>query len=168
MIIILEGPDGSGKTTLANQLVLKYGLKYHHEGPPPLNPASATLYYTTKLLMLSDSDVVIDRFAMGERVYGTIFRKNDRLGDRGWQEFRTLAERLKVVQILCMPPYFTCHAAWSSGRNEMLPDADTLHRVYDMFWTFAEDDQYVYDWTSPNAFEELCEVIAKWSSNTTR
>ena len=35
-VVVLEGPDGGGKTALANELV-RHGYTYHHEGPPPKN-----------------------------------------------------------------------------------------------------------------------------------
>lgn len=74
-IIILEGADGTGKTTLARLLETKYGFRYHHEGPPPkgvdLLRYYAHIFYTA---CKETQPVVFDRLHVGEAVYGPILR----------------------------------------------------------------------------------------------
>lgn len=69
-LIILEGADLVGKTTLASLFVSR-GYYLHHEGPPPSGVTACEHYsQIVEKLMASHEDVVIDRFHLGEIVYG--------------------------------------------------------------------------------------------------
>jgi hypothetical protein len=131
VIIILEGPDGSGKTTLARQLCKEHHLLYRHEGPPPagIDP----LYHYGRILDAArDTGGVFDRFALGERVYGPILRGRDGLGPSGWRVFRRLLWASGAHTILCLPDYATCYANWSDGsRRELIPEEDRFRATYD-------------------------------------
>lgn len=78
MGFVLEGPDGAGKSTLANRLHDLFGLEVNHFGPPTKPPIEEYLHW------LLDKDAeghnrVVDRFHLGESVYGPIFRGSDPL-----------------------------------------------------------------------------------------
>lgn len=70
MMIVLEGGDKTGKTTLAKALVKVYGLRYLHFGPPGPN---AMKEYTEALQAIKQP-TVCDRFFVGELVYGPMLR----------------------------------------------------------------------------------------------
>lgn len=77
MIVVIEGPDGSGKTTLAHvfgQLGRQYDLKVrhvHHSVPDnPYNEYMKTIHSGYD----RDTLVVADRLHLGELVYGTVRR----------------------------------------------------------------------------------------------
>lgn len=151
MIIILEGCDGSGKTTLAKHLVEKYGLEYRHEGPPPpdVHPLQ---YYGAILDAARGKNVVFDRFALGERVYGPVLRGGTRLGKPEWRVFERLMRAVGAVQIICVVPYEVAHQNWSSGRPELFHDEEKFKQTYDMFEAFAKvgmwRNMWRYDYTS--------------------
>lgn len=62
MNIILEGCDGTGKTTLANYLCQELGCYYWHESVPRTKEE-----YTQ--MLSSGNDIVFDRFCYGQFVY---------------------------------------------------------------------------------------------------
>lgn len=131
MIVILEGPDGGGKTTLANYLVAHHSLHYHHEGVSPANVPPLVHYGDTlEGWRRSGARVVADRFALGERVYGPLLRGVDRFGDDGWCVFNRLLRACGVVRVLCLPPFERCRAAWSSGRDELIRDEELFSKTY--------------------------------------
>ena len=63
MNIILEGCDGTGKSSIAKHICQMTGMHYWHES----QPRSAAEYKE----MLSYGDVVFDRFCFGQFVYNT-------------------------------------------------------------------------------------------------
>lgn len=70
MLIIIEGPDKAGKTTLAKQIEERLGYRYVHFGAPGKDPAQD---YADFLLNLKEP-TVCDRFLYGEKVYGPMLR----------------------------------------------------------------------------------------------
>ena len=58
MKILIEGPNGGGKSTLVDQLSLKYELNTFHPGPAPLNDSQATEMCMHQSLMY---DIIMDR-----------------------------------------------------------------------------------------------------------
>jgi len=158
MIVALEACDGAGKTYLAHQLCVRYGLAYSHEGPPPPN-VDALDHYGAKLDLARGENVVFDRLALGERVYGPIYRNEDRLGEAGWQVFTRLMRAVGMKHVICIPSYDTCLSHWQARRNtEMFIDRLSHRRVYDRYIELqsAYPSSYVYDWEWPGAFDALC------------
>lgn len=82
MIVVLEGPDGVGKSTLADALEATHGGTVHriNNGPPP-NDVPPYLHYSCMIDDVVDickrdktALVVIDRFHVGELIYAPMFR----------------------------------------------------------------------------------------------
>lgn len=82
MLIILEGPDGSGKSSLAARIVTALSVKYPddsvellHRGPPSAHPLDE---YVTPLLDYrpgAGRHIVCDRWHLGEIVYPAILER---------------------------------------------------------------------------------------------
>lgn len=103
MFIILEGPDGAGKSTLAEQIYHKLKIssdylgherKILHCGPPPERTRRGVL--EQYVLSIEDydaasTDVVADRWHFGEATYAPILRPETNtdgyglLGKAGWR-----------------------------------------------------------------------------------
>jgi hypothetical protein len=133
-MIVIEGPDGAGKTTLAKQLAADLKLEYHHEGPPPKDISPLDHYgRVLEDFRRNKTDVVIDRFAYGERVYGPILRGKDNLGHVGWKLMVRLMRACSVVPIYCLPEFGECYTNWSSGRPELIKDPQQFKRTYDLW-----------------------------------
>lgn len=104
-VVILEGPDGGGKTSLAKKL-MKAGFEYKHEGPPPVG-VDLLAFYLRKLWesLKSNRNVVHDRLWLGERIYGPIARDTDRIGMEGQILFERIRKSKTVDQYICYPDY---------------------------------------------------------------
>ncbi|MBQ9267297.1 MAG: AAA family ATPase [Clostridia bacterium] len=75
-MIILEGIDGSGKTTLALELK-KHGFKMHHFGYDDSSKSIEQKYLD--VLKQNTDRMVMDRCFISELVYGPVLRGNCRL-----------------------------------------------------------------------------------------
>lgn len=142
MIVIIEGPDGAGKTQLARHLAEEYHLHYHHEGPPPAG-ADVFKHYADLLDGALERPTVFDRFALGERVYGPVLRGKDGFTDERWDTFTKLLKLHGAQTILCLPSYITCHTNWSSGRPEMFDNADLFFQAYQRWAMLAMTERSI-------------------------
>ncbi len=151
MIVIIEGPDGAGKSTLAHALAKQHGFMYRHEGPPPTG-VDPLQHYLDTLHHLQGTHMVLDRFALGERVYGPVLRGKDGLGPAGWIIFREHLRVMRVQTIVCLPDYDTCLKSWASGRAELIHDLPIFYETYSRWEMISREPQHyaidhIYDYT---------------------
>ena len=100
-LVILEGCDRTGKTTLANQLVERHSFKYIHCGQPKGD------LYEEYMQILQDIekegvDTVIDRFVYGEFVYGPLYRGEAALDEQQLRNIELKALSLNAMLIYCV------------------------------------------------------------------
>lgn len=153
-VVILEGPDGGGKTSLARKLE-KLGFEYKHEGPPPEN-VDLVAHYLNILneSIESDGDVVHDRLWLGERIYGPIARGADRLGLNGQKLFTRLCSSKGVLQLICLPTLGITLENYShkiKEAHDYLKNVEKLKEVYvaylqwfDQFASLGNIDSFDY------------------------
>jgi hypothetical protein len=175
MVIILEGPDGSGKTSLARRLEKEWGMIYSHEGPPPDNKDDSRLdYYAVTLIraLRRKQPTVFDRFHLGELVYGPVARSSDRLGYGGMRLMRRLCFANHVLIKICQPPYDVALENWrrklAAGDDYVRDERkffDTYYRfkaltAYEETFDYTHDyDQQYYDLT--NKLQGPCQPLPK-------
>ena len=95
-LVILEGPDGAGKTTLAQELADEYRAAGRsstivHAGPPIAGSKEIlpTMLYRALNKFKSYEVVIMDRSPMSEMIYGSVLR-GEILGSTG--EWRVWAD----------------------------------------------------------------------------
>jgi thymidylate kinase len=131
-VCILEGPDLSGKTTLANWLVKENGFQRWHEGPPPKG-RDQLAHYGLQLwrALKHPTPVILDRFHCGEMVYGPVKRDNDTLGYYGLYLLNRAILATGTKLFLCLPEWETIQRNWlDRNREEYL---SSLHQLYDVY-----------------------------------
>jgi hypothetical protein len=161
-VVILEGPDGCGKTTLAAHLVEQFGFEYRHEGPPPLD--CDRLHYYGNLLLEAHKGtkpVVFDRFHLGEVVYGPIKRYEDKLGYSGMWLMQRLIEATGTRLFVCLPPYEVANGSWYdkyAAGNDYLMSQTLFH---DSYYRFKALSGYFgfYDWTKKGDERNMKRVL---------
>jgi hypothetical protein len=109
-ILILEGVDGTGKTTLARKLVdmakeLKLAKRVHymHFGPPEKHPLEEYECAVQHLHPVDDL-AIIDRFHLGMPTYGPIYRGRDELAGPGMRHMLLFLQRHGAVTIRIKRP----------------------------------------------------------------
>ncbi|HLO11555.1 MAG TPA: AAA family ATPase [Pseudoneobacillus sp.] len=70
--IILIGSDGSGKTTIAEELSKILGYPVEHHGPVKSHEAGYREYFNC--IRTTDYSVIKDRFHEGEKIFAPIYR----------------------------------------------------------------------------------------------
>lgn len=152
MVVVLEGPDCAGKTTLARALVDTLGLGYHHEGPPPRG-VPVGYYYKTIFDQVSRNSrrgVVFDRLALSEEVYGPVLRGRSGFGPGEYDEFAAhVAPR--AVQVLCLPPLKTCLSAWEADKEKQLLKWDWQVEAVWRAFKARRNGALLYDYTLPTS-----------------
>lgn len=154
MILIIEGPDGAGKTTFAKG----FGGKYYHEGPPPtdMGPGNLLDYYLGKVRRATHETTVFDRLALGEVIYGPHLRGTSRLSLDDYAKFVHETRRLGARHVLCLPPFETCLRNWASrayvGR-ELIASEYVFSRTYEAFERYhaATWTDLIFDYTKGEA-----------------
>lgn len=91
---IIEGCDGTGKSTLAKKLVEKYGVEYVHCGTE--DPSDYAFYSQT----LRKSNVVWDRHFIGEMVYPRFFNRKPQIGKYRFEKLLEQAKKLGFVILI--------------------------------------------------------------------
>lgn len=107
MLIILEGPDGSGKTTLAQELASHLSrttsdkVEVWHAGPPTRHPLDEYLTPVTTYRPGTGYHLILDRWHWGERVYPRVLGRPSELDDAIWWSIEAYLRRLGALVVLC-------------------------------------------------------------------
>lgn len=150
MIYVIDGPDGAGKTVLSKKLVADFELEYHHEGPPQTDDLRGHYCRLISDAYLKKRDVVFDRMALSEMVYGPILRDGCKLGKGGWRYFMSVMKNVGAQHIICLPPPEFCYKAWSNNFNaELFTGRITFYQTYSQFAYLANKLQLLtYDYST--------------------
>ena len=173
-MIIVEGPDNSGKSTLIKNLAKDFKLrtlKCSRHGPPidGNDNYQRTQEIIERALKFPDNNIIVDRISLiGEEIYGPILR-----GKNLWVEYpekkRNLWNSLRCLNtffIYCRPPnnkvldlsthelkkYDTKEHVLSVSINK-----DLIVNTYDNYFAFWEGNYnfFKYDYTNPVDYQQL-------------
>lgn len=135
-LIIFEGPDGVGKTTLAKKYAHHIDADYVHLGPFPEVTSGLARFYVEAILpaVFGGQDIVLDRSWLSEKPYGEVFRGGvDRLGLRK-RLLERLALRCETVVINLQAPWEVVRSTYAARKNlEMLENENQLRAVFDIY-----------------------------------
>lgn len=173
-VTIFEGPDGSGKSTIAREYAERTGAVYVHCGPlPNLHQNLGRLYLETMLPALHGyQDVVLDRCWMSEMPYGHAFREGKlRLSVPKLRMLERAALRCGAVVVSCRPPWQTVKKNWEARKGEeMLKTAEQLRHVYDLYACDRVTDLpcVQYNYLNKVSFADLRQAVDLKSSELHR
>lgn len=157
MPIIIEGPDGAGKSTLARSLADRLDmniLKMTAKGG-----RSAREY----LQKLACDGVVIDRCWVSEQVYPDLFGREPRIGDDDAEALTGLCGRAGIPIIVLLPPLHVVIGRLNERGDEyadvVCPNIAEIYRRYEE-WAEAHGDAIVLEGNDPAvAMEEVLKCM---------
>jgi len=160
--IIVDGPDGSGKTVLSVRLQEDFHLKYLHEKGDLSDVKDENLLQHYKNQVRGGG--VIDRSILSEMVYGPLLRKKLRTDDI--MSVMIELENQRGFYVVCLPPPETCMVNWSERQKkgeEFINDPQEFMWSYARFAYLTRIHQaysrfLVYDYTFHN-HEDLMDMM---------
>jgi thymidylate kinase len=157
MLIIIEGPDKSGKTTLAQAIERTFGYEYVHFGIPGPDPASEYV----KFLLDLKKPTVTDRFYLGERVYSTILRNKQTVTELEYAVIERLCRLRAAILIYVSTPLGICQKRLKVSVRENV-NLEQNRRAWQCFLKVAQgvniEPLYRYD-TSRATVAEMLKIL---------
>ncbi len=159
MNIIIEGPDATGKTTLAEKILANYELDTIHGTAKTPNDLP---YY---LDLLNKDNQIFDRFHLSEYIFPQIYGRPFKLT---YQEFKKITEELIAtdtffVIFLTSNMDILNERLIARGEYDYLKEINYQNELFKLyaeyFKQFNYDRYYVIDIAEPNAYEKLDEWL---------
>ena len=159
MRIIVEGCDGTGKTTLVNKLIEKYNIKnYVHTTKDDPNTFS---FYSESL---DRDDIIFDRHFIGEMIYPSIFNRQGNLTRRNFERLLYKAYMLGYKIFILFSDSETIKQRLSD--NEHKEVIENVDKINGRFIKIAREYGIQLINTSEDSFEFICEAVegfvGKW------
>lgn len=136
-VTIFEGPDGGGKSTIAQEYAQLTQARYVHHGPYKQVGDGLGRMFVESILpaLLGYEDVVLDRCWISEPIYADVFRHgDDRVGPARSRILDRLALRCGAVVVKCLPPWAHVKSTFNGRKDEEYLDDDRqLLQVYGQY-----------------------------------
>lgn len=168
-MIIVEGIDNSGKTTIAKHIAETLGIDYVHNTiiprGSPNEDLSEWIMFIEESLMNPFTRVFDRHPILSERIYGPALRGRNLLATTDY--FSTLMEKAPIIVYACLPIEQVVETFDERPQlSRVLENLPTLIEAYDRLMVEIENygiEVYYYDHTLPLAFE----YCLKWIDEQT-
>lgn len=154
MLVIIEGPDGAGKSSLALKLAEKIGDDGHstaisHQGPPTLHALDEYLRSVTFYRPGQDVHVIYDRFHWGELVYPYVRNRPTTLDEPAEWLIESYLRRLGAVVVRCSAYTDTYKRVYEDrGESDQLAELAEVEKYFDNAEKYTRLPVLRYNWES--------------------
>lgn len=155
MRIIIEGCDGTGKTTLAKALAEKYGLGIIHV----TNRDSNTFDFYKQ--SFGKDDVVWDRNVIGEIIYPKIFWRKGNIDEIDLEYLIKRAKSMGIIFLVLTADYWVLRERIDDRGEEFKSVRSHLGEINDSFCEIARKYDLPLIDTSKMSIDEICETYIK-------
>lgn len=166
---VLEGCDGTGKSTLAEAISLRYNVLVQHDGPP--DDPDYALAELIRDLEGSPTDCVWDRWHFGNMVYGSIFRGKPDLTAWELELFEEILGARGALLVLCKPPLEVVRdniqSRAAAGKLDERGFEDSWERSVlildgmNVMYSVTHLPKVLYDYTDPLSLRIVYKAIEK-------
>lgn len=161
-MIIVEGPDNAGKTTLIKSLIeADPSLRVLHRAKfNPKNGESIGHSYLKALVPPADDEAahancIADRFYASECIYGDLFRGGCRMSTEEHVLIRRTLKKIGTIVVFCDPGDAAINGSWDERdqlykNNSLLAEAyrSRLRAIFEGFAVY----HYNYNWMNASDF----------------
>jgi thymidylate kinase len=155
MKIILEGADGTGKTTLAKLLAEKYGLDICHCTRD--DPADYDFYKHTA----RKENVVWDRHTIGELIYPEVFNREPQIGVEGVRLVLGYARENKGRIFILTTDLDTIKSRLKNKGEEFSEVIENIEKINEKFLFYADIFSIPVIDTSKMTIQEIFDLVEK-------
>lgn len=160
-MIILDGPDGSGKTTLGHQLESEGYVYLKSPRLAAKGDPERMEYETARYLRLyGNSPVhVVDRMLFSEQAYGPVLRGRSAFSNLEYLSTLSELMRQRVHVVFCLPKNYYYKIEESPLLIAQMPKIRA--RYEDLYDQILQVYPLIvkYDWQLPNAYENLKQFL---------
>ena len=142
MIIMLEGPDLAGKTTLAK--MIRRRIKNSvivHRGPPTGTWDDEYLKPLQEMYETGGA-YILDRWHWGETIYGPILRGRSIVDDDALEVIETWCTEHGVTRVLLMPSYELLRKRWEQQGDELVTSLTQLMQIAGEYQRLPYDTRF--------------------------
>jgi len=143
-LVLLEGPDGGGKTTLAKQLT---EYTYVHNGPPPKGASPSETFWWQLESLMSPRDAsgtvtnwVVDRSWPSDQIYHRFTGRPNVFHPYAQRMFERYMFAHQGVVVMCLPSFATAYRTWSKRAEqglELIKDEHDFATMYYFYKSWA-------------------------------
>lgn len=131
MLFIIEGPDGSGKTSLAETLSKQTGYPIVHRSQPKSEEEKAKMFDEYLRLASSSKNVILDRCWYSEMVYGPVMRDASVLSYPDMYKLEAAAKKHGAIVIYCTDQPGVLWKRCKRRGEDYIVDASTYNAIYE-------------------------------------
>lgn len=143
MILIIEGPDGSGKTTLANQLSRQTGYPIIHRSQPKTEEEKKLMMGEYIQTIKANKNAIFDRCWYSEMVYGPVMRDASVLSYPEMYELERLAAKAGAMIIYCTGPESALWMRCMKRGEDYITCRDTFKAIHKSYEDLMSVPHYI-------------------------
>jgi hypothetical protein len=142
-----------------------------HQGPPPKSgayePLVNTLAAITEAAAGREMHVVMDRFHLGERVYGPLLRGKDTLGLPLHRQLERVMLSMDSRLVFCNPPQEVSQPLWAARARagmELITSPTVYAQLHDHYIAALRQSALqvvMYDFTRPDAIQHVKSLLTR-------
>lgn len=175
MFVIIEGCDGSGKTTLAKQIGEEIRLRHPHDdiqylqrGQPKVHPFMDYERAVESYRPGQGQHIIADRWHWGELIYGPLYRGESKLAYAGFMHVEMfLRAKGAAIAFLDVPEDIIRRRLAKRGDEDFLQDHD-IGTVIAAYRDLAQRSLLRNTFTQRQVPREIVDIASRLEANATK